>query len=100
MTAASGPGAQRSTVAILRVRKIAIAVAGFTVLLLGGALLVVPVPGTSLVVFPLGLAILAREFRWAEKLHDWSIAAFRRAWAGLRRLFGRGPVIPMALSHH
>ncbi len=64
-------------------------VAGFTVLILGVALVVVPVPGTSVVVIPLGLAILAREFRWAQRLLDWSSAAVRRTWVGLRRLFGR-----------
>jgi hypothetical protein len=93
-------GAQPSAVPTLRVRRVAIAIAGFTVLLLGGALLVVPVPGTSIVVIPLGLAILAREFRWAQRLRDWSTAAVRRTWAGVRRLFGKGPVIPMALPHH
>ena len=69
-------------------RRVAIAIAGFSVLICGAALLVVPVPGTSLVVFPLGLAILAREFQWAQRLLDWSTAAARRMWAGVRRLFG------------
>ena len=70
-------------------RRVAIAVAGFTVLILGVALVVVPVPGTSVVVVPIGLAILAREFHWARRLLDWSSAALRRTWAGVRRLFGR-----------
>ena len=80
-----------------RLRKVAIAIAGFSVLIAGVALLVVPVPGTSVVIFPLGLAILAREFRWAQRLLDWSIAAARSTWAGVRRLFGVRPAIPASL---
>ena len=82
-----------------RLRRGAIAVAGFSVLILGVALLVVPVPGTSMVVIPLGLAILAREFRWARRLRDWLTAAVRRTWANLRRRFARrtvGPLRPAA----
>lgn len=71
-------------------RRVAIAVAGFSVLILGVALVVVPVPGTSVVVIPSGLAILAREFRWARRLLDWSSATVCRTWVGLRGLFGRG----------
>jgi hypothetical protein len=78
-------------------RKVAIAVAGFSVLLFGVALLVVPIPGTSVIIFPLGLAILAREFQWAQRLLDWSIAAVRRTWAGVRRAFGRRPGVPTSL---
>jgi hypothetical protein len=85
--------AQRSTTT-LRLRTVAIAVAGFSVLIFGVALLVVPVPGTSIVIFPLGLAILAREFRWARRLRDWSIGGVRRTWAGMRRLFGGRPAVP------
>ena len=77
--------------------RVAIAIAGFSVLICGAALLVVPVPGTSIIVFPLGLAILAREFRWAQRLLDWSTAAGRRIWAGVRRLFGGRPVVPSPL---
>jgi CBS domain containing-hemolysin-like protein len=84
----------------LTLRRAAVAVAGFSVLTFGVALLVVPVPGTSVVIFPLGLAILAREFRWAQRLLDWSIAAVRRTWAGVRRLFGGRPAIPMSLPSH
>jgi tellurite resistance protein TerC len=71
-------------------RRGVIAVTGFAVLVFGVALLVVPVPGTSVVVIPLGLAILAREFQWARRLLDRSSEVARRTWAGLRRLFGSG----------
>ena len=41
-------------------------VIGFTVLLIGIAMIVLP--GPAIVVIPVGLAILATEFVWAEKL--------------------------------
>jgi hypothetical protein len=95
-----GPGAQPRTAAALGLRRVAIAVAGFSVLIFGAALLVVPIPGTSIVVVPLGLAILAREFLWAQRLLDWSTAAARRIWAGVRRLFGGRPALPKPLPCH
>jgi hypothetical protein len=86
----------------LRLRRVAIAVAGFSVLLLGVALLVVPVPGTSVFILALGLAILAREFLWARRLRDWSIANLKRTWAGVRAMVRRaahGPgVAPLPLT--
>ena len=45
-------------------RRIAIAVVGTTVLVLGIAMIVTPGPG--LVVIPIGLAILSIEFAWAR----------------------------------
>jgi tellurite resistance protein TerC len=45
-------------------RRIAVAVVGGTVLLVGFALIVLP--GPALVVIPLGLAILGLEFAWAR----------------------------------
>jgi hypothetical protein len=62
------------------VRRIAIAIAGCSVLMLGLVLVVVPIPGTSLVVFPLGLAILAKEFVWARRTLDWSRRIARAFW--------------------
>lgn len=79
-------------------RRVAIAVAGFTVLVFGVALLVVPVPGTSVVVIPLGLAILAREFQWARRLLDWSTAVARRTWTGVRQLLGGGTRVSSGAS--
>jgi len=93
----AGPGAQPPSAATFGVRRVAIAIAGFSVLIFGVALLVVPVPGTSVVVIPLGLAILAREFQWARRLLDWSTAAVTRTWVGVRRLFGGLPAVPTSL---
>jgi len=47
-------------------RRLIIAVFGFTVLLIGIALLVLP--GPAIMVIPVGLAILASEFVWARTL--------------------------------
>jgi hypothetical protein len=46
-------------------RRILIALAGGTVLLIGIAMIVLPAP--SIVVIPAGLAILAIEFAWARR---------------------------------
>ena len=43
-----------------------LAVAGFTVLALGVAMIVLP--GPAIVVIPIGLGILATEFVWARSL--------------------------------
>ena len=47
-------------------RRAVVAVMGFTVLLIGGAMILLP--GPAVVVIPLGLAILATEFVWARRL--------------------------------
>jgi uncharacterized protein (TIGR02611 family) len=49
-----------------QVRRVFRIIAGFTLLLVGGAMLVTPGPGW-LVIF-LGLGLLAAEFVWAERL--------------------------------
>jgi tellurite resistance protein TerC len=46
-------------------RKIIIALIGGTVLLIGVALIVLP--GPAFIVIPVGLAILATEFAWAQR---------------------------------
>jgi len=56
------------------IRRIMVAIVGFTVLLIGVALLVLP--GPAFIVIPLGLAILATEFVWARAL-----------WKRARRVF-------------
>jgi len=61
-----------------------VGIAGFTVLSLGLALLVVPVPGTSILVIPFGVGILAKEFAWARRLLAWMTGAIRQGWARLR----------------
>jgi uncharacterized protein (TIGR02611 family) len=48
------------------IRKVFVAIAGFTVLLIGIAMIVLP--GPAIVIIPLGLAILATEFVWAQAL--------------------------------
>jgi tellurite resistance protein TerC len=48
------------------IRKIVVGIVGFTVLLIGLALVVLP--GPAFLVIPLGLAILATEFVWARSL--------------------------------
>ena len=52
--------------AIRRLKRIIIAVIGFTVLLIGIAMIVLP--GPAVLVIPAGLAILATEFVWARRL--------------------------------
>ena len=46
-------------------RRVVIGIIGFTVLLIGVALLVLP--GPAFIVIPAGLAILAIEFAWARR---------------------------------
>jgi uncharacterized protein (TIGR02611 family) len=48
------------------IKRIAITVAGFTVLLVGVAMIILP--GPAFIVIPAGLAILAIEFAWAKRL--------------------------------
>jgi len=47
-------------------KKIVVAVVGFSVLLIGLAMIVLP--GPAILVIPIGLGILATEFVWAKKL--------------------------------
>ena len=51
---------------LLQAKRIIIAVAGFTVLAIGVAMIVLP--GPAVIVIPIGLGILATEFIWAKKL--------------------------------
>ena len=51
-----------------QVRRVFLMIAGFTLLLAGGVMLVTPGPG-FLVIF-LGLGLLAAEFVWARRLMD------------------------------
>ena len=57
-------------------RKAIVAVVGFTVVLLGVVMVVTP--GPALLVIPLGLAILATEFVWAQKLLKWARATIKK----------------------
>jgi uncharacterized protein (TIGR02611 family) len=47
-------------------KRIVVAIVGFTVLLLGVVMIVLP--GPAFIIIPLGLAILATEFVWAQRL--------------------------------
>ena len=49
-------------------KRIIIIVIGFTILLIGIAMIVLP--GPAIIVIPLGLGILASELLWARKLID------------------------------
>ena len=51
---------------IKQARKLIISVIGFTVLLIGLAMVVLP--GPAFIVIPIALGILATEFIWAKKL--------------------------------
>jgi uncharacterized protein (TIGR02611 family) len=57
-------------------RRAVVAVIGFTVLLIGLAMVVLP--GPAIVVIPLGLAILATEFVWARRLLEKARATVSR----------------------
>ncbi len=49
-----------------QVKRVVIAVIGFTILFIGLAMVVLP--GPAFIVIPLGLGILATEFVWARSL--------------------------------
>lgn len=51
---------------IKQAKKLIISVVGFTVLLIGLAMVVLP--GPAFIVIPIGLGILASEFIWAKKI--------------------------------
>lgn len=54
------------TRSLKKIKKVFVAIAGFTILLIGIILIVLPGPAT--LVIPAGLAVLATEFVWAENL--------------------------------
>jgi len=58
------------------VKRIAIAVLGGTVLLIGVALIVLP--GPAFIVIPVGLAILGIEFAWARRWLGKARQVFRK----------------------
>lgn len=57
-------------------KRIVVAIVGFSVLLVGVAMVVLP--GPAFIVIPLGLAILATEFIWAHRLLEKAKAYFER----------------------
>jgi len=64
--AAPDRGVQDMEEAIRRIKRIFTAIIGFTLLLIGLAMIVLP--GPAILVIPLGLAVLATEFVWAKRL--------------------------------
>ena len=66
-------------------RRAIVGVIGFTVLLIGVAMIVLP--GPAFLVIPLGLAILATEFVWADVLLKKAKGYFDK---GKDRVMGRG----------
>lgn len=64
-------------------KRFVVIVVGFTVLIIGIALIVLPGPAT--VVIPLGLAILATEFVWARRL----LVRFQRETRRLKSTISR-----------
>jgi uncharacterized protein (TIGR02611 family) len=60
-------------------RRAVVSVIGFTVLLIGLAMVILP--GPAIVVIPLGLAILATEFVWARRLLEKARASISRKGA-------------------
>lgn len=53
---------------LAQAKRAVVIVVGFTILVAGIAMIVLP--GPAVVVIPIGLAILATEFIWARKLLD------------------------------
>ena len=51
---------------IQQAKRVIIAVIGFTVLIIGVAMIVLP--GPAIIVIPIGMGILATEFVWARSL--------------------------------
>jgi uncharacterized protein (TIGR02611 family) len=52
--------------ALKQAKRLIVAIIGFTVVIAGLAMIVLP--GPALIFIPAGLAILATEFMWAKKL--------------------------------
>lgn len=57
-------------------KRVVIAIVGFTVLLLGVVMIILP--GPAFIIIPLGLAILATEFVWAQRLLTKAKAYFEK----------------------
>jgi uncharacterized protein (TIGR02611 family) len=91
------PTTQRGSFRV-ELRRIAIGIAGFGVLLLGLVLVFVPVPGTSIVVIPLGLAILAKEFVWAKRTLAWLRQSAQAVRTAVRQHFGYPAVLAKAIA--
>ncbi|MBI5561006.1 MAG: PGPGW domain-containing protein [Deltaproteobacteria bacterium] len=69
--------------ALKQIKKLIVAVVGFTVLLIGIAM--IALPGPAFIVIPFGLAILATEFVWAKNLLQKAKARFKNKWGNNRK---------------
>ena len=79
---------------IRNVKRVMIAIAGGTVLLVGIALIVLPAP--PFCVIPAGLAILAVEFAWAKRWLDKTREFIARTRARMPSAGGRAKPAPAA----
>jgi uncharacterized protein (TIGR02611 family) len=66
-----------------RVVRAAVVLAGFVILLVGLAL--IPLPGPGLLVVAVGLAVLALEFAWAERLLERTVKRMEQASETVKR---------------
>ena len=66
-----------------RVVRAAVVLAGFVVVLVGLAL--IPLPGPGLLVVAVGLAVLALEFAWAERLLERTVNRMEQATETVKR---------------
>lgn len=78
-------------------RRLLVAVGGGLLLLAGAAMLVLPGPG--LVVIALGLALFAREFRWARRLLDKVVRRLPERWQRRVRRWWAQPPEPTGSGH-
>ena len=74
-------------------KRVAVAVIGGTVVLIG--LILIVLPGPAFVVIPAGLAILATEFAWAKWMLKRAKERANSAWDFIR---GRSPATPATAS--
>jgi len=70
-----------------RVRSAGVALVGFTVLALGLAFVVLP--GPAIILIPVGLAILARQYLWARTLLEPIQHLAKQLQRRAARIFGR-----------
>jgi uncharacterized protein (TIGR02611 family) len=66
-----------------RIVRAAVVLAGFVVVLAGLAM--IPLPGPGLLVSALGLAVLALEFAWAERLLERTVDRMAKTSESVRR---------------
>ena len=78
-----------------RIVRVVVAIFGFLVVLVGVAMLVLPGPG--LLVIAIGLAILALEFVWAERLLERTVDKMDEAADAVKRSSPLQRVLGLAL---